>query len=140
MMTVSLPLYLLLLANAALIVAAAFAVMRVERALHKSSEFWTSPTGAAMCDKSTAPAPAGNDRLALQLKLMQQSINDLKHRVEDGRPDRSTDLPVQHAVRMVKRGANVDELADTCGLSLGEAELLRRLHGKRQAAATSGRG
>ena len=139
MMTVTLPLYLLLIANAALIVAAAFAVMRVERALHESSEFWSSPTGVAVRDERAVASQPDADRVARQLQSMQQSINELRHWVEDGSQDRAADLPVQHAVRMVKRGASIDELADTCGLSLGEAELLRRLHGERRHAAVTGR-
>jgi hypothetical protein len=33
------------------------------------------------------------------------------------------------AVSMAQRGASVRELIETCGLSRGEAELVRRLHG-----------
>ncbi len=33
-----------------------------------------------------------------------------------------------HAIRLVQKGANVDELMSECGLVRGEAELLMRLH------------
>ncbi len=36
--------------------------------------------------------------------------------------------PYEQAIRLVHKGAGVDELVDICGLNLGEAELIRMLH------------
>ena len=38
-----------------------------------------------------------------------------------------------HAIRMVQKGAEVDELVASCGINRGEAELLLRVHGMAQA-------
>jgi hypothetical protein len=40
----------------------------------------------------------------------------------------------QIAIRLARGGASRDELMTSCGLSLGEAELVRRLHGAAKAA------
>ncbi len=39
-----------------------------------------------------------------------------------------------HAIRMVQKGAGVDELVASCGINRGEAELLLRVHGIAQAS------
>ena len=129
MITVSLPLYLLVIANAALIVAAAFAVMRVERSLREPQEFWSSPTGRAMRDHG----PGGKlEQQALigQIEALHSAVTQLKERAAlPTLSDRVVDLSLGRAVRMVKQGAAVEELITDCGLNRGEAELLHRLHG-----------
>lgn len=130
MMTVSLPLYLLLIANAALIVAAAFAVMRVERALRESAEFWKSPTGAALKSGSGDDAPGEGRLIALRMAALQRAIDELAARESTPVSEPVVDLPVAHAVRMAKRGASVADIKQSCGLNIGEAELLHRLHGR----------
>ena len=130
MLTVSLPLYLLLIANAALIVAAAFAVLRVERVLRESAEFWKSPTGAALKTES-GDDPAHQTRLiGLRMAALQRAVDELATRGSTVAKDAVVDLPVEHAVRMAKRGASVDDITRSCGLNIGEAELLHRLHGR----------
>ncbi len=39
-------------------------------------------------------------------------------------------LPIENATRMARHGASVEELTRTCGLNIGEAELLKKLHGE----------
>lgn len=39
-----------------------------------------------------------------------------------------------HAIRMVQKGAGVEELVASCGINRGEAELLLRVHGLAQAS------
>jgi hypothetical protein len=39
-----------------------------------------------------------------------------------------------HAIRMVQKGAGVEELVASCGINRGEAELLLRVHGIAQAS------
>lgn len=41
------------------------------------------------------------------------------------------------AIRMVKKGADVDELMSTCSLSRNEAQLIAMMHGADHAAQTS---
>lgn len=40
----------------------------------------------------------------------------------------SANQPYEQAIRLVHKGADVDELVDICGLNRGEAELIRMLH------------
>ncbi len=136
MITVTLPLYLLLLANAALIVAAAFAVMRVERALRESADFWASPTGAALDGDRKAEPDRSNRALTIQIAAIQRSVEELARKAPVANTDRVVEMPtMDHAVRMARRGASAADLSRSCGLNAGEAELLQRLHGQREARA-----
>lgn len=38
-------------------------------------------------------------------------------------------LPIENAARMARSGASIEDLTRTCGLNVGEAELLKKLHG-----------
>jgi predicted negative regulator of RcsB-dependent stress response len=51
-----------------------------------------------------------------------------------GPPGASASQGYQIAIRLARGGASRDELMTSCGLSLGEAELVRRLHGMARAA------
>lgn len=42
------------------------------------------------------------------------------------------ELPVEYAVRMARAGASVEDLVQSCGLNVGEAQLLLRLHASRR--------
>lgn len=137
MINVSLPLYLLILANAAIVVAATFAVLRVEKALDDSKGFWSSPSGAALSGGYADAAE--RDRLLREIRALQQSVEVLRSGAEPRATGRVVDMSFGRAVRMAKSGATVDELVETCGLSLGEAQLLQRLHG-RATEATEKRG
>ena len=44
-------------------------------------------------------------------------------------------MPIENALRMAKLGASIDDLTRNCGLNIGEARLMQKLHGKAQAAA-----
>ena len=126
MITVSLPLYLLLVANAALIVAAAFALMRAERAINEPKEFWASSTGRAMRDAQSGRAE--HRELLKQVDGLRAVVCDMQKHATETPPERVVDVSLGRAVRLAKRGASVDELAKNCGLNRGEAELMRRLH------------
>ena len=40
----------------------------------------------------------------------------------------SANQPYDHAIRMVEKGASVEQLVEVCGLSTNEAELLHMMH------------
>ena len=42
----------------------------------------------------------------------------------------ATVVPMGNALRMAKQGATIDDLTKNCGLSIGEARLMQKLHGK----------
>jgi len=49
--------------------------------------------------------------------------------------DNESRLPIENAVRMAKHGASIEDLMRSCGLNIGEAQLMRKLHGQTRAAA-----
>ena len=69
------------------------------------------------------------------------AIRRLDERMERARQPGTTPLPgapatpgYQIAIRLARSGATRDELMTNCGLSFGEADLVRRLHGAAQRA------
>lgn len=136
MITVSLPLYLLVIANAALIVAAAFAVMRVERAVNEPREFWASPTGLAM--RGHLQDGAEDPQLRQSIAALQGAVARLQEQAPAGALERVLDPSLGRAVRLAKHGASVEDLIGDCGLNRGEAELLHRLHATKTALQAAG--
>lgn len=68
------------------------------------------------------------------------AIRRLDERIERSRQPAAPQLKgsapaagYQIAIRLAKSGASPEELMSSCGLSLGEAELVRRLHGEAHA-------
>ncbi len=83
--------------------------------------------------------------LAQQLNALDARVNAtttairrLDERIERHRQPGTTPLAgapapgYQIAIRLARSGASREELMTSCGLSLGEAELVRRLHGAAQ--------
>ncbi len=71
-----------------------------------------------------------NLRLDKRISELQQQIAALSatgQKVDTGPVARP--LPIENATRMARHGASVEELTRTCGLNVGEAELLKKLHG-----------
>jgi len=128
-------LYALLIANACLVAAAALAILRFQRMMRKSRSFWESPTGAAM--QRPVPVPGEQDRLlAHEIAVLQKTVASLCNKERPTQEVSVERLPLEHAVRMARHGASVDDLTKKCGLNIGEARLMRRLHGRRADAST----
>lgn len=123
-------LQLLLLANAVLLAAAAIAVGRFCSRFERMTRFWQSPTGAAIADKASQQERHQllvNLRLEKQLCGLQDKIDALAD-AEQSANLRPQQLPIDNAIRMAKNGASIDELTRTCGLNIGEARLMQKLH------------
>lgn len=65
-----------------------------------------------------------------------QQVNHINHRVQNlnARQDaldlrEQSDKPVEQAIALLQKGADLEEIMQTCHLSRGEAELLFRIHG-----------
>ncbi len=129
--------YLLLISNLLLVSAVGLAVVRFLRRCDEFERFWDSPTGTALSD---------GDVNSVQLQVgqrLEKRVDDL-HRVvtimaandsskaslEKANAHLATVLPLENAVRMAKQGASVEDLTRSCGLNIGEAKLMRKLHGK----------
>lgn len=127
-------LYALLVANAALLAAVGLAMSRFRRQLSSFEQFWNSPTGAALAEgrqeESEPPAAVvGLERRVTELQRLLRTI-------QDRRPETAIEhgprLPIENAVRMARHGATIDDLVRNCGLNVGEAQLMRKLHGKKR--------
>ena len=124
-------LYALITANAALLAAAAIAVIRIQRQMRRFEQFWNSPTGVSLATREPAreqPRPQANRHLERRVTELQSVVRTLAKRQQptvepvDGR------LPIENAVRMARHGATIDELVRNCGLNIGEARLMQKLH------------
>ncbi|VAW78102.1 hypothetical protein MNBD_GAMMA14-155 [hydrothermal vent metagenome] len=71
---------------------------------------------AALCNASV-----GAGEHVLRLEHQMQRINERQNGLEMRAVG---DRPYNQASQLVNKGADIEELVDTCGLTLGEAELL----------------
>ncbi len=128
---------LLLAANAVLLGAAVLAILRFQRRCRQIETFWTSPTGAAVSDEVSGAAPrdpAYDPQLERRVAELQSVVRTLARRSTEAAAPTPAALPLDKAVRMAKRGATVEQLMSTCGLNVGEARLMRKLHSGRRGA------
>ncbi len=142
-MTTSIPalVYLLLISNLLLVSAVGLAVVRFLRRVDELETFWGSPNGTALAEEKTS-----DTRCDAHLELgqrLEKRVDDLhrivrivaaqnsarKEPVAPAAPV-ATVVPMDNALRMAKQGATIDDLTKNCGLSIGEARLMQKLHGK----------
>lgn len=128
---------LLLIANASLVAACSIALIRFCRQARRFEKFWDSPTGLTIVETQSlqaamaSRAPAGVDpRLEERVAELQAVVRTLAKKSQPGRDTFEGSLPIENAVRMAKSGASIDDLIRNCGLNIGEAQLMRKLHGK----------
>ncbi len=131
------PLYALLVSNAALLAAVGLAMSRFRRQLNSFEQFWNSPTGAALADEQQEEpeAPAAVVGLERRVTELQGILRTMQERQPEVVAETGSKLPIENAVRMARHGATIDDLVRGCGLNVGEAQLMRKLHGKTRAAA-----
>ena len=128
-------LYMLLVANAVLLAAASIAVLRVRRQMRRFEQFWNSPTGALLANREpldTQPRPQANRHLERRVTELQSVVKTLAKREQPVVKPVDGSLPIENAVRMARHGASVDELVRSCGLNIGEARLMQKLHNRAQ--------
>lgn len=131
-------LYVLLASNATLLAIAAVAVIRFEQRWQRLESFWDSPTGAALDDASEDELHEqlmATTRLEQRLGELQRTVKLLDMKAPEERPPVERNLPIENAVRMARSGASVEDLTRNCGLNVGEAQLMKKLHGKAPLAA-----
>jgi hypothetical protein len=135
--------YLLLLANLLLVCAVGLALVRFLRRCDELERFWESPTGMALTDDKE-----GDEQLRISQRL-EQRVGELQRvvkilAVRDSEPaepfvkpsENGRVLPIENALRMTRKGASIEDLTRSCGLNIGEAKLMRKLHGKARAVAS----
>ena len=129
-------LYALLVSNAFLLGAATIAVLRLQNLVRDSESFWNSPTGAAIQRKNNSSAQL-TGIVDQRISSLQRVIDRLSERDRLAHSQKSGDLLFNNAVRMAKRGASLDDLTRSCGLSTGEARLMMRVHANANHTQTS---
>lgn len=126
-------LYTLVIANAVLLAAAAIAVVRMQRQMRRFERFWNSPTGASLVNREPVreqPRPQANRHLERRVTELQSVVRTLAQREQPSIKPVDGSLPIENAVRMARHGASIDELVRNCGLNIGEARLMQKLHSK----------
>ncbi|NII54229.1 DUF2802 domain-containing protein [Luteibacter sp. SG786] len=75
------------------------------------------------------------DALANMLRRLEHRLGDIEDQVRRqptvsmaSEPGATSDRALALAQRLARQGANPKDIAETCGISLTEAELLHRLH------------
>ena len=121
--------YALPIANVCLLCAAILVIIRMQRVL-RGRAIYSKLAAANAIERDIAALTECSELVTNRLDSMQAAIERL------GSLDRlllgpaSQELPLVHAARLAKDGASVDELTQNCGLNIGEARLVRRLHGR----------
>jgi hypothetical protein len=133
---------LLLTSNALLLAIACVALVRFERRCRRVEEFWQSPTGTALNesgDEKASEQMKATERVELRLGELQRTVKvmDMKAPPQPPPVERNLPigLPIENAVRMARLGASIEDLTRNCGLNIGEARLMQKLHGKAPMAA-----
>ena len=134
--------YLLIVSNAVMLALACFCFTRFDRRCHEIEKFWASPTGTAISDDDPDDSHEQmrlTQRLEKRVGELQRTVKVLGIEKSKSTPPPSTPierhLPIENAVRMARMGASIEDLSKSCGLNIGEARLMQKLHGKAQIAS-----
>lgn len=137
--SVTVSVYLLLISNLLLICAVGLAIVRFLNRIEDIERFSKSPTRPPVSEQKPDDA-----QLQLGIRL-EQRIDDLhrivrimaakssarRHEAQQAPPVAAV-LPLDNALRMARQGATIEDLTRNCGLSVGEAKLMKKLHGSAQ--------
>jgi hypothetical protein len=126
-------LYLLLTSNAVLVAIACLALIRFERRWKRIEDFWDSPTGNVLSesgDDKVREQVKATRRLEQRLGELQRIVKVMEMKEPKQRPPIERNLPIENALRMARSGASIEDLTRNCGLNVGEARLMQKLHGK----------
>ncbi len=138
MMIESSYLILFLVSNALLLAVAIVVLSRFDQRVKRIEEFWDSPTGAALADDSDEELRAqmqATRRLERRVGELQRAVKLAEIKAPAPQAPVELNIPLENAVRMARHGASVEDLTRNCGLNIGEARLMQKLHGKTRQAA-----
>ena len=132
---------LLLAANVVLLGATVIALLRFREQAQQFESFWESPAGMSLADAQSLEAEARarpplqtDPALARKVMELQSVVRTLAKKDQAPPEPADTQLPIENAVRMARHGASIEDLIRNCGLNIGEAQLMRKLHGRSRAA------
>ena len=144
-------LYFLTAMNGLVVVFTGWALIRFERRWKNIEDYWDDSTTAdSTTEDLTAAAPvtaAGKSDAVRSMELarayshiegrldhLQRALEQLGTKSAPQDPVIHRHVPIENAVSMARQGASIDELKRNCGLSLGEARLISKLHGQTRPA------
>lgn len=125
--------FLLLASNAVLLGVACFSIVRFQQRFSRMEAFWASPTGTALAEDSSTENQEHlriAQRLEKRVGELQRTVKVIGIKSPQSLPAEDRALPIENAVRMAKLGASIEDLTKNCGLNVGEARLMQRLHGQ----------
>lgn len=126
--------YALLAANTLVLTGGLLLVLRLRRLCRLHQKSLECPPAMALAD-TDQPASDSEQKQMLALMRMEKQLLALRAELATHASARSEvatierALPLDNAVRMAKNGASVDDLTRSCGLNIGEAQLIRKMHG-----------
>ena len=133
--------YALLAANTLVLTGGLLLVLRLRRLCELHEKSLQCPPAMALAE-ADQPATDREQKQMSALMRMEQQLLSLRAELAthaNARSEVATServLPLDNAVRMAKNGASVDDLTRSCGLNIGEAQLIRKMHG---SAGNAGR-
>lgn len=81
---------------------------------------------SALCEGA-----AGTDERILRFEQTLNKLRDHQHAID--LTANSSQPSYDHAIRLARKGAGIEQLIDNCNLSDEEAHLISRLHGQRRS-------
>lgn len=126
-------LYALFAANALMLAAAVLAILRFQRMCQESADFWNSPSGSAI-HMDSPTRKEHSERVVHEIEVLQKLVAKLCESEGPRAQSLPGKLPLRRAVRMAKSGASIEDLTKGCGLNIGEARLMKTIHGGHVAA------
>jgi predicted PurR-regulated permease PerM len=116
----------LILVTVTIFVVLGLAVMRLLKMIIKQSERIASLQNqlTALCEGAS-----GVDERILKFENSLTKLRDHQHTMD---MTSASQPSYDHAIRLAKRGANINQIIDNCNVSDEEAHLISRLHGQVQ--------
>jgi len=125
--------YVLLASNVLIFGAVSVFLVKFDRRYRRLERFRESPTGAAMAETGELQIREqmkATERLEKRMGELQRTVKVMDIKKHSPRPAVERNLPIENAIRMARLGASIEELSRSCGLNIGEARLMQKLHGK----------
>lgn len=132
--------FMLIAANVLMLAISGLSIAKFERRCRRIEEFWDSPTGTALAEDELSSGMyeqvIATKRLEQRLGEVQRAMKVMQIRApKERRSPVVQHLPIENAVRMARHGASIEDLTRNCGLNIGEARLMQKLHGKARMVA-----
>lgn len=132
--------YALLAANTLVLYGGLLCILRLQQLCRRQEKLLECPPAIALAETDEPHADAERKQLVNLLRIEKQLLTlraELAAHAETRTemPVSERTLPLDNAVRMARNGASIDDLTRSCGLNIGEAQLICKMHGAAANAA-----